>query len=166
MTSSQWHFLPKIELDGELMVKNCLSPKICNQGTAFLLTNCCLALPRAQSSYHLNVPVTWIPRALVVIWVMVSDGWPNSTWRLLMFFLGRAVADTALSLVESHRKSTPTTQPSWVLILWSRMISSVGVLTTILFQCSLEILFPCKSLHIRENWFTPALGQNYTGHRV
>ena len=34
------------------------------------------------------------------------------------------------------------------------------------FWWSLEILFSCKSLHVRENRFTPALGQNITGHRI
>ena len=59
---------------GGAYVKEKPSPKICKQGTVFLQTAHCLALPRAQSSQRLNVPVTWIPRALVVVWVMVSDG--------------------------------------------------------------------------------------------
>ena len=56
-----------------------------------------------------------------------------------MFFLGRADADTALSLLESQRKSTLATQPSRGLILQSRMILLVGVLTKVLFQWSLVI---------------------------
>ena len=83
-----------------------------------------------------------------------------------MFLLGRAIADTALLLLESHKKLTPATQPSRVLIWQSRMISLVGVLTTMLFQWSLEILFPCESLHIKENRFKPAFGKNFKGHRV
>ena len=74
MTSSQWCLPPKVGVDGELMLKKSLSPKIIEQGTAFLLTAHCFSLPRAQSSHGLRVPVTWIPRALVVAWVMVSDG--------------------------------------------------------------------------------------------
>ena len=86
--------------------------------------------------------------------------------KIIEFLLDRALADTAISSLKSCRKSTPATQPSWVLIWQSRMISPVIVLTTILFQWSLEILFPCKSSHVRKNRFTPALGQNFTGYRV
>ena len=118
MTSSQWCFPLKVGVVVELLLKKSHSSKICDQSTAFLLTDHCLALPRAQSSHSLNVPVTWIPRALVVIQVMVLDGWPNSTWRSLMFFLGRAVADNALSLLESHRKLAPVTQPLDDIIGW------------------------------------------------
>ena len=46
------------------------------------------------------------------------------------------------------------------------MISLVGVLTTMLFWWSLEILLLCESLHVKEKRFTPALGKNFTGHRV
>ena len=166
MTSSQWQLPPKVVVDGELMLKKSLSPKICEWGTAFLLTAHCLALPKAQSSHSLNVMVTWMPRALVVALVIVSDGWPNSTWRLLIFLLVRMVADTALSALALRRKSTPVNQPSWVFIWQLRMILSVGVLTMMLFWWSLAILFPCKSLQVKENRFAPALGQNFTGHRV
>ena len=53
------------------MSKISLSPKIFGQGTAFLLIAHCLALHGAQSSHSLKVPVTWMPRALVVAEVMV-----------------------------------------------------------------------------------------------
>ena len=65
-----------------------------------------------QSSHGLNALVTCMPKCLAVDLVMASDGWPNSMCRLLMSLLGRAVADTALSSMEAHRKSTPVTQPS------------------------------------------------------
>ena len=87
MTSSQWCFRPKVGVDGEQISKKSLSPKTCEQGTAFLLTAHCLALPKVQSSHGLNVLVTWILRALAVDLVMASDGWPNSMWKLLMFCL-------------------------------------------------------------------------------
>ena len=166
MTSSQWRFLLKVGVDGELISKKSLSPKTCKQDTAFLLTACCLALPKAQSSHGLNIPVTWIPRALAVNLVMASDGWPNSTWRLLIFCLGRPVVDNALSLMQSHRKLTPVTQPSCILIQHSNIISPLGVLMTMLLNSLLEILFPQKSLPMKEKRFASAKGQNFTGHRV
>ena len=166
MTSSQWHFPPKVGVNGELMLKKSLSPKTCEWGTAFLLTAHCLALPRAQSSHDLNLLVTWIQNALAVDWVMASNEWPNSMWRLLIFFLGRADVDTALSSFDAHIKSTLATQPSRVLIWQSRMMSPFGVLITMLFRWSFEILFPCKNSHVRESRFAPALGQNFTDHRV
>ena len=166
MTSSQWHFPPKVEVCGELTSKKSLSSKICKQGTAFLLTAHYLALPSVQSLNSLNVLVTWIPRPLAVDLMMASDEWPNSTWRSLTLLSSGAVADTALLLLESHRKSTSATQPSWVLIRWSSTMSLLGVLITMLFNWSLEILFPLKSLHVKENRFAPAMGQNLTGHRV
>ena len=158
MTSSQWCFLPKVGVDGELISKKRLSPKICERGTVFLLTAHCLALPKVQSVHILNVLATWIPRPLVVDLVMALDGWSNSTWKSLMLCLGRAVADSALSLLKPQRKSTPVTQPSQILIWRS---------STILFHWSLEILFPRESSHLNENRFTPAaIGQNVTGYRV
>ena len=90
-------------------------------------------------------------RALTVAWVMVLDGWPSSMWRLLIFLLGRVVADTALSSLVLQRKSTPATQLSQVFIQQSRMILSVGVLTTMLFCWSLAILFSCESSQVSEN---------------
>ena len=45
-------------------------------------------------------------------------------------------------------------------------ISQSKDLTTLLFQWSLEIFFPCKSSHVMENRFSPALGQNCMGHYV
>ena len=39
MTSSQWHFLPRVEVDGELMSMKKLSPKNFDQGTAFFINN-------------------------------------------------------------------------------------------------------------------------------
>ena len=114
MTSSQWCFPPKVGVDGEPMSKKSLSLKTCERGTAFLLTAHCLTLPRAQSSHGLIVLETWIPKALAVDWVMASDGWPNSTWRSLIFFLGRAVADAVLLSFDAHRRLTLATQPSRV----------------------------------------------------
>ena len=166
MSSSQWHFSPKVGVEGELMLKKNLSSKIFERETAYLFTAQCFALPRAQSSHGLNLLVMSMPRALGVAQVMVSDGWPHSTWRSLIFLFVRVVADTALSLLALHRKSTPATQLSWVLIWGSRMLLPVGVLTTMMFWWSLANLFPCKNLHIRENRFAHALGQNFTGHRV
>ena len=116
MTSGQWCFPPKVGVDGEHVSKKSLSPKIYTWGTALLLTTHCLALPNVQSLQGLIVPVTWIPRPLVVDLVMASDGWPNSTWRLLMFLLSKAVSDTALLSTEAPRKSSPATQSLQVLI--------------------------------------------------
>ena len=76
--------------------------------------------------------------------------------KALIFLLGRAVADTALSLLALQRKLTLESQPSRVLIWQSTMILPVRVLTTMLFHWSL----------VRENRFAPALGQNFTGHKV
>ena len=86
MMSSQCYLLPKVEVEEELMSKKSLFPKIVKQGTAFLLTACCLALPKAQSSHGLKVLVTWIPRALVVAWVMDSERCVSSMCRLLILF--------------------------------------------------------------------------------
>ena len=41
MTSSQCFLLPKVGVEGELMSKKSLSPKIFYQATAFLLSPCC-----------------------------------------------------------------------------------------------------------------------------
>ena len=119
MMSSQCCLLTKVEVEGELMSKKSLSPKIFECGTAFLLTVPCLALCRMQSSHSLKVPVTWIPRALVVPWVLVS---PSLMLRSLMFFLQGAIADCALLSFVSQRNSNPETQPSQVLIQQSRII--------------------------------------------
>ena len=153
MNSCQWHFPPKVGAVGELISKTSLPPKICKWGKAFLLTAHCLALPKVHSSHSLNIPMTWILRAFVVDLVMTSDGWPNSIYRLLMFCLMRAVAETALWLMEFHRKLTPANQPSRVLIWRSNMISPLGVFTMMLLNLLLEILFPCESLHVREKLF-------------
>ena len=122
MTSSQCFWLPKVWVERELISKKILSPKIFDQATAFLLTLCCLAFPKAQSSHGLNILVTWIPIDFLVAWVIDSDGWSSLKWRSLIFSLWKVVADCALSLGVSHRKSTLATQPSWFLIWWSRMI--------------------------------------------
>ena len=160
MTSSQWRFPPKVGVDGELISKKSLS-----SSTAFLLTAHCSALPKVQSLHGLNVPVTWIPRDLVVNLVMASDGLPNSTCRSLMFCLIRAVAEPTLSLMEFHKKSTLATQPSQVLIQQSNITSPLRIFTMMLLNSSLKILFPCKSLHMREKRFARADGENFTGHR-
>ena len=166
MTSSQCFLPPKVGVEGEMIFKKSLSPKNFDQATAFLLTACCSTLPNVQSSHDLNMPVTWIPMALAAAWLIDLDGWPSSTWRSLIFFLWGAVADCTLSLPVSQRNSTLATQLSWVLIWQSRMISPSVDLTMMLFWLSLEIFFLFESLHVRKNRFTPALGQNFMGHRV
>ena len=85
--SGQCFLPPKVGVEGELMSKKRLSPKNFDQATAFLLTAHCLALPNAQSSHGLKVPVTWILRALAIAQVIDSDGRLSSTWRLLIFFV-------------------------------------------------------------------------------
>ena len=132
------------------MSKKSHSPKIYKWGTAFLFAAHCLALPRVQSSHGLNILVTWMPRFLVVAWLIVSDGWPNWMWRSLIFLLVRVVAVTALSALALHRTLAHVAQPSQVLIQQWRMISPVGVLATMLFWWSLAILFPCESLQVRQ----------------
>ena len=122
MMSSQCHSLAKVGVDWELISKKCLSPRIFECRTAFLLTACCLDFPRVQSSHGLNLPATWMPRALAVAQTMVSEGCLSSMWRLLIFFLGRAVADTALSLLVLRRKLTLVTQLSWIFIWRFRII--------------------------------------------
>ena len=74
MTSSQCFLLPKVEVEGELMLKKSLFPKIFYQATAFFLNAHWLALPKVQSSHGLKEPVTCILRALVVAWVIDLDG--------------------------------------------------------------------------------------------
>ena len=64
------------------------------------------------------------------------------------------------------RTLTLTTQSSQVLIWQSEMILPSDELSSMLFPLSLDILFPCKSSHVRENRFAPALGQNFMGYRV
>ena len=166
MTHSQWHLPPKVWVDGELMSKKSLSPKICEQRTAFLLTAYCFALPRAQSSHGLKVLVTWIPRDLAIDLVMGSNGWPSLTWRLLMSCLIRVIAVTAFLSIVFLQKPSSGTQPSPVLIQQSSTILPIGVITMIFLVLSLEILFPCKSLHTSKKRFAPADGQNFTGHSV
>ena len=56
--SSQFFLPPKVGVEGELMSMKSLSPKIFDQGTAFLVTAHCLALPKVQSSQGMKVPVT------------------------------------------------------------------------------------------------------------
>ena len=68
--------------------------------------------------------------------------------------------------MEFHKKLTPATQSSRVLIRQSNMISPLGVFTTMLLNLLLEIVFPHESLHVREKRFAPAKGQNLAGHRV
>ena len=111
-------------------------------------------------------PMTWIPRALAVAQAMKLEGCLSSTSRLLMFFLHGAVADCSHFVMFFQRNLTLATQPSQVLIQSSRMILPLVELTTILLWWSLDILFPCESLHIRKNRIAPALGQNLTGHRM
>ena len=147
MTSSQWHLPPKVRVDGELVSKKSLSPKTCKWGTAFLLTACCLALPKAQSSHGLNVPVTWIPRDLVVDLIIAADGWPSSTCRLLMFCLGRAVAETALLFIEFHRKLTPATRWSNIILTQNFYYDVVHIITCNLissqeFACERKKILP------------------------
>ena len=161
MTSNQCFLPSKIRVEGELMSQKILSPKIFEQATAFLLTAHCLAFPKVQSSHGLKVLATWIHIALVVAWVIDLDGWPSLTWRLPICFLQGAVADCALYLFVSWRKLTLATQLSWVLIWQSRMILPTVDLTMILFWWSLEIFFPYKSSHVRENRFTPVLGTDH-----
>ena len=139
MTCSQCCSLPKVGVDGELISKKSLSPKMFEQGTAFLLTAHCLALPKAQFSHDLKVPVTWILRALVVAWVMDLEGCLTSICRSLIFFLCRAINDYALSSSVSWRNSTPVTQPLQVLIQQSRIILPLIELTTMLFWWSLDM---------------------------
>ena len=94
------------------MPKKSVTPKIVYQATDVLLAACCLDLPNAQSSHGLKYPVTWIPIALAVAWVIDSDGWPSSTCTLLIFFFQGAVADCTLPSSVSWRKLTLATQPS------------------------------------------------------
>ena len=114
--SSQCRLPPEVGIEGEVMLKKSLSHKIFERGLAFLLTVHCLALSKGQSSYVFNVQVTWIPRSLVVEWVMVLDGFPSSTFRSLMFFLQGGVADCTISSCISHRSLMLVTQPLHVLI--------------------------------------------------
>ena len=117
MMSSQCFLLPTVGVEGEFVSKKSLYPKIFDQGTAFLLMACCLALLNVQSSHGLKVPVTWIPRAFAVAWVINLEECPSSTCTSLIYFLQRTVADCALTSPVFQKNSTPTAHPSWVLIL-------------------------------------------------
>ena len=64
--------------------------------------------------------------------------------RSLILFLQGAVADCALSSPVSQRNSTPATQLSQFFIQQSRMTLLSIDLTMMLFQWSLEIIFPAK----------------------
>ena len=99
-----------------------------------------------------------------VVLMMASNGWLNSTCRLLMFHLVRAVAETALSSMEFHKKSTPVTQPSQVLICRSKIILPLGVITTMLLNSLLDILFSHESSHVREKRF--ALPKDITSQAI
>ena len=83
--------------------------------------------------------------------VIDSEGCLTSTCRSLIFFLQGAVADFALLM-------------SLDLAIKDDIV--FHTVDTMLLQWLLEIVFPCKSLHARENKFAPVLGQNFTGHRV
>ena len=61
-------------------VQRSLSQKSDDLITSFLLTFVCHALPRAQSSQVLTFPVSIIPSAFAIAWVMDSDSWPNALW--------------------------------------------------------------------------------------
>ena len=158
MTSSQCCLCSKVAVEGELMSKKSLSPKIFKWATAILLTLLFLAFPNAQSSHGLKVLMTWIPIALAVAPVIALGRWPSSTCKLLVFLLHWAVPDWALSWFYSHRNSTLATQLSWVLMQQSRIISSSEDLTTMLFWWLLFILFPCKSLHVKEKRIASTFG--------
>ena len=80
---------------GELISKNSLFPKILECITAFLLTPPIFALPRALYSYGLNILVIWIPIDLEIAWVIMLEGWPNSTCRSFTVSLVRALANSA-----------------------------------------------------------------------
>ena len=151
---------------GRVYIKKGLFSKIFDWATAFYLTPFCLAILKAQSSHGLKVLVTWISMALAVAQVIDFDGWPSSIWRSLIFFLWRVLADCALSLVVFCRNLTPATQPSWVMIQWSKMILPLEDSTTMLCWWLFEILFPWKSSNVREYRFALTLRQNFTGHRV
>ena len=81
------------------MLKKSHSYKIFDQGTAFLVTSCCMEFPKVQSSCGMKVPVTYISMVLSVSWVIDLDVCPSLMWRSLMSFLNRAVADNALLLL-------------------------------------------------------------------
>ena len=46
------------------------------------------------------------------------------------------------------------------------MISPSKEQPMMLFFWSLLMMFPCNSLHMREHKFTPAIGENFMGHRL
>ena len=58
ITRSQCFLRPKVGVEGELVSKQCFSPKIIEQGMAFLLLAHCLSLPKAQSSHGMKVLLT------------------------------------------------------------------------------------------------------------
>ena len=137
MTTSQWCLSLNVGVDGELI--KTFPQKFLNEVQP--LWWWCIAWPYPGH----NAPMTWMPRALTVTWVMVLVGWWSLMWRLSIFFLGRVAEDTVLSSWALQRKSPPVTQLSQVLILQSRTILPYEVLTNMLFWWSLEIQFPCKS---------------------
>ena len=81
-------------------------------------------------------------------------------------FLQGGIANAALLLFASQMNSTLATQPSLVLVQHLRIILPFVELSTMLFLWSLDIVFLCKSLHIREKGFACASGQNFMGQRV
>ena len=110
-----------------------------------------LAFPKAQPSLGLNVPVKLKLKAMLAFWVITSEGFPSSACRtFISFYCGWAnnFANWALSGPISHRKLTPAMQLLWVFIWQSNTMSSLIYCTTKLFFQLLEILFPCKVLHV------------------
>ena len=92
MTSSQCFLPPIVGVDGELMLKNSLSPKILEHLT--LLTNAalfCLSQGEISTEYESTCKMKTHP--LPVAWVMTSKGWPSSVWGALMSFLEEYLAD-------------------------------------------------------------------------
>ena len=91
---------------------------------------------------------------------MTSEGWKSSVCRMLMSFLGDELGK------EPFCDSTLATQPLGVFIQQSRMTSMSEECITMSSLWSHSILFPCKSLHIREYRFKPALAQYFMGHNM
>ena len=138
----------KVGVDGKLLSKNSLSPKILECLTALQLMPLFFASCKAQSSWGFIVTMRMRPIALPVSWVIISEGWPSSASRISMFFLFDWAVDSKFSPMWAHfSKQLDSGYPTIVSL---DMVIQCNVITP-------RLLLPCKSWNVSEECSVPDL---------
>ena len=122
--------------------------------------------PYPKHNFHMVWKYWWLGNQGLYWWYGDGlGGCPSSLCRSFIFFLHEAVADCAflLCLLKEFNSIDST---SARLDLTNKNDLSTCRTNNYMFWQSLDILFSCKSLHMKENRFAPALGQIFMGHRV